>query len=61
MMLISIISLILYQNGCIHYKLELYNNIDNDDLMHLKTGLNKTILKLKIMIIILITNIKLKN
>ena len=44
---------------CIHYKMELDDNINDNDLIHLKNGLNKKILILKI--IILITKKKLKN
>ncbi len=31
----------------IHYKLELDDNIDDDDLMHLKIGLKKIIIKIE--------------
>jgi hypothetical protein len=43
---------------CIHYKMELDDNINDNDLIHLKNGLNKKLLILKI---ILIIKIKLKN
>ena len=32
---------------CIHYKLELDDNIDDNDLIHLKIGLNKKIIKIE--------------
>ena len=41
----------------IHYKIELDDNIDDNDLIHLKNWFNKKLLKLKTIIIILITKI----